>query len=154
GLHVSSDIEIRVDGVRVGHFAIGGADLAAADPDRAGKNSLYTADEALQVRVPLKAGLREVVATIVKTDHVRPEGLGPARIPIWNRESDVPSFPLAISSLLIDGPYAGRVAPDSPSRQRIFVCGPDTAKSRRSSPETQASEVGCATQILSTLAKR
>jgi uncharacterized protein DUF1592/uncharacterized protein DUF1588/uncharacterized protein DUF1587/uncharacterized protein DUF1585/uncharacterized protein DUF1595 len=140
GLHVSSDIEIRVDGVRVGHFAIGGADLAAADPDRAGKNSLYTADEALQVRVPLKAGLREVVATVVKTDHVRPEGLGPARIPIWNRESDVPSFPLAISSLLIDGPYAGRVAEDSPSRHRIFVC--------------QTSDLACATRILSTLARR
>jgi hypothetical protein len=144
GLHVSSDIEIRVDGVRVGHFAIGGADLAAADPERAGNNSLYTADEALQVRVPLKAGLRQVVATIVKTDRVRPEGLGPARIPIWNRESDVPSFPLAISSLLIDGPYAGRVAQDSPSRRRIFLCR----------PATQASEVGCATQIVSALARR
>jgi mono/diheme cytochrome c family protein len=144
GLHVSSDIEIRVDGVRVGHFAIGGADLAAADPDRAGKNSLYTADEALQVRVPLKAGLRQVVATIVKTDRVRPEGLGPARIPIWNRESDVPSFPLAISSLLIDGPYAGRVAQDSPSRRRIFVCR----------PTGPASDLECATQILSALARR
>jgi hypothetical protein len=140
GLHVSSDIEIRVDGVRVGHFAIGGADLAAADPDRAGKNSLYTADEALQVRVPLKAGLRQVVATIVKTDHVRPEGLGPARIPIWNRESDVPSFPIAISSVLIDGPYNGRVAQDSPSRKRIFVC--------------RTNDLGCATRILSTLARR
>src|SRR5215831_730263 len=144
GLHVSSDIEIRVDGVRVGHFAIGGADLAAADPDRAGKNSLYTADEALQVRVPVKAGLREVVATLVKTDHVRPEGLGPTRIPIWNRESDVPSFPLAISSLLIDGPYAGRVAQDSPSRRRIFVCR----------PAGPANELACATQIVSTLARR
>jgi cytochrome c5 len=144
GLHVSSDIEIRVDGVRVGHFAIGGADLAAADPDRAGKNSLYTADESLQVRVPLKAGLRQVVATIVKSDHVRAEGLGPARIPIWNRESDVPSFPLAISSLLIDGPYAGRVAQDSPSRRRIFICR----------PASPAGELECATKILSTLVQR
>jgi hypothetical protein len=152
GLHVSSDIEIRVDGVRVGRFAIGGADLAAADPDRAGKNSLYTADEALQVRVPLKAGLRQVVATIVKTDHVRPEGLGPARIPIWNRESDVPSFPVAISSLLIDGPYAGRVAQDSPSRRRIFVCHPST--SLRASPVGAADETVCATRILSALARR
>jgi hypothetical protein len=152
GLHVSSDIEIRVDGVRVGRFTIGGADLAAADPDRAGKNSLYTADEALQVRVPLKAGLRQVVATIVKADHVRPEGLGPARIPIWNRESDVPSFPLAISSLLIDGPYAGRVSQDSPSRRRIYVCTPST--SLRASPAGAATETSCATRILSALARR
>jgi hypothetical protein len=31
---------------------------------------------------------------------------------------------LAISSLLIGGPYNGRVPKDSPSRQRIFVCLP------------------------------
>jgi hypothetical protein len=144
GLNVSREIEIRVDGARVGHFTIGGPDLAGADPDRAGENSLYTADDALQVRVPLKAGLRQVVATIVRTDGVRSEGLGPARIPIWNRESDVPSFPLAISSLLIDGPYNGRVSPDSPGRQRIFVCR----------PARRAEETGCATRILSTLARR
>jgi hypothetical protein len=149
GLNVSSEIEIRVDGMRVGRFTIGGPDFAGADPDRAGKNSLYTADEALQVRVPLKAGLRQVVATIVKTDDVRPEGLGPARVPIWNRESDVPSFPLAISSLLIDGPYDGRVPQNSPSRGRIFVCRP-----RQIPPGTEASEVACATRILSTLARR
>jgi hypothetical protein len=144
GLNVSSEIEIRVDGTRVGHFTIGGPDLAGADPDRAGKNSLYTADDALQVRVPLKAGLRQIVATIVKTVGVRSEGLGPARIPIWNRESDVPSFPLAVSSLLIDGPYAGRVPQDSPSRRRIFVCR----------PASRAGETACATRILSTLARR
>jgi hypothetical protein len=144
GLNVSSEIEIRVDGTRVGHFTIGGADLAGADPDRAGKNSLYTADTALQVRVPLKAGLRQVMATIVKTDGIRSEGLGPARIPIWNRESDVPSFPLAISSLLVDGPFDGRVSRDSPSRRRIFVCH----------PASRAEETSCATRILSTLARR
>ena len=107
GLHIPNEIEIRVDGVRVGQFTIGGPDLAATDPDRPGKNPLYYADDALQVRVPLKAGLRRVVATIVKSGRTSPEGLGPARIPIWNRESDVPSFPLSISSLLIDGPYDG-----------------------------------------------
>jgi mono/diheme cytochrome c family protein len=152
GLNVPSDIEIRVDGMRVGQFRIGGPDLAGADPDRAGRNSLYTADEALQVHVPLKAGLRQVIATVVKTDGVRPEGLGPARIPIWNRESDVPSFPLAISSLLIDGPYGGRVPQDSPSRRRIFVCRRST--SLRASPASTADETACATRILSTLARR
>jgi hypothetical protein len=144
GLNVSSEIEVRVDGMRVGHFTIGGPDSAGADPDRAGGNSLSTADDALQVRVPLKAGLRQVMATVVKTDGVRPEGLGPARIPIWNRESDVPSFPLTISSLLIDGPYDGRVPQDSPSRRRIFVCR----------PASRAEETPCATRVLSTLARR
>jgi hypothetical protein len=166
GLHVPSEIEIRVDGARIGRFAIGGPDLARADPDGP-KNALQDADEALQVRVSLKAGLRQVVATVVKSDGVKAEGLGPARIPIWNRESDVPSAPLSISSLLVGGPYDGRVPEASPSRRRIFVCRlADTteetdpasarasAKSRRSSPGIEAREEGCATKILATLARR
>jgi hypothetical protein len=57
GLNVPTQIEIRVDGARVVHFTIGGPELAAADPDRADpKNPLQNADEALFVRVPLKAG--------------------------------------------------------------------------------------------------
>ena len=142
GLNAPTAIEIRVDGVRVGQFTIGGT--TATEPSD-------EADEKLQVRVALKAGLRQVLATIAKSDHSKAEGLGPARVPIWNREGDVPSAELSISSLLIGGPYNGRVPVDSPSRQRIFVCQP---ASRRSSSEPDASEGGCATRILSTLARR
>jgi mono/diheme cytochrome c family protein len=135
GLQVKSDIEIRVDGVRVGGFTIGGREVTAESQD---------ADTPLHVRVPLKAGLRQVVATIVKADGVKAEGLGPDRIPIWNRDSDVPTFPLFISSLLIAGPYNGRLPDDSPSRRRIFSCR----------PESPGDEIGCATKILSSLARR
>ena len=135
GLQVPSDLEIRVDGVRVGRFTIGGPAFTAESQD---------ADEPLHVRVPLKAGLRQVVATIVKAEGVKAEGLGPDRIPIWNRDSDVPTFPLFISSLLIAGPYNGRVPEDSPSRRRIFSCR----------PESPRDETACATTILSTLARR
>ncbi|HZI81527.1 MAG TPA: DUF1592 domain-containing protein [Vicinamibacterales bacterium] len=131
GLQTPSEIVIRVDGARVGRFTIGGPKFPAESQD---------GDEPLHVRVPVKAGSRQVVATVLKTDGARPEGLGPDRIPIWNRDGDVPSFPLGISSLLITGPYAGRVPEASPSRQRIFVCSP--------------SEDGCAVRILSALARR
>ena len=151
GLNQPNELEIRVDGTRVGTFTIGGgadftaAAAAAAASDRPGaKNPLSDADEALQVTVPLKAGLHQVVATIVKADRVKAEGLGPDRIPIWNRESDVPSVPLFISSLLIGGPHNGRVPQDSPSRRRIFTCH----------PAGRNEEMGCATKILSTLARR
>ncbi len=126
-----------MDGVRVGQFTIGG-------PSRPRADEPSDADEALQVRVPLKAGLRQVVATIVKSEDVKAEGLGPERMPIWNREGDVPSAELAISSLLIGGPYNGRVPQDSPSRRQIFVCQPATA----------SDETACATKILSSLARR
>jgi hypothetical protein len=135
GLQVPNDIEVRVDGVRVGKFTIGGPKFPAESQD---------ADEPLHVRVPLTAGSREVVATILKTDGAKAEGLGPDRIPIWNRDGDVPTFPLGISSLLVTGPYNGRAPADSPSRQRIFVC----------TPTTRSDETACATRILSTLARR
>ena len=136
GLNEPTTIEIRVDGTRVGQFTIGGPGLdASASPD---------ADDTLQVRVPLNAGFRQVVATIAKSNGVKAEGLGPARVPIWNREGDVPGAELSISSLLIGGPYNGRVPLDSPSRGRIFVCHPASANE----------ETACATRILSTLARR
>src|SRR5947209_7195243 len=126
GLNESNQIEIRVDGARVAQFTLGGgAELAAqavADYRELKGGDLTSADEALQVRVPLKAGLRTVVATILKSNDVEPEGLGPARIPIWSREGDVPSVPAFISSLLIGGPYNAQTPKDSPSRQRIFIC--------------------------------
>jgi len=133
GLNNPATIEIRVDGARVGQFTIGG-------PTEPTDN----ADEKLQARVQLKAGLRQVLATIVKSEDVKAEGLGPERVPIWNREGDVPSAELAISSLLVGGPYNGRVPQDSPSRQRVFVCQPASA----------SDETACATKILSSLARR
>jgi Protein of unknown function (DUF1592)/Protein of unknown function (DUF1588)/Protein of unknown function (DUF1585)/Protein of unknown function (DUF1587)/Protein of unknown function (DUF1595) len=133
GLNAPATIEIRVDGARAGQFTIGGGTAEPRDD----------ADEALQVRVSLTAGLHEVLATIVKTEGIKAEGLGPARIPIWNREGDISSAELAISSLLIGGPYNGRVPNDSPSRRRIFVCRPANA----------SEDTACAAKILSSLAR-
>ena len=148
GLNERSEIEIRVDGVRVGHFTLGGgvdlAAQAAADYRDVRAGALTNADDALQVRVPMKAGLRTVVATVVKSNDVLPEGLGPARIPIWSREGDVPTVPAYISSLLIGGPYNGQVPRDSPGRRRIFIC----------QPASNTEDTACATKILSTLARR
>jgi hypothetical protein len=133
GLHVPSDIDIRVDGVRVAQFKVGagGADLGDKDE--------------LETRIPLKAGLREVIVTVLKSEGVRPEGLGPASIPIWSEAyGEDASAQLIVSLLLIGGPYNGQVPQDSPSRSRIFVC----------SPKTPAEEAPCARKILSTLAQR
>jgi len=155
GLNVPNQIEIRVDGVRVGQFTIGGtpeaaAQAAAYDPDATKPDTLATADDALQVRVPLKAGLRQVVATILKTDGLEAEGMGPERLPIWSRESDVPTAAVAISSMLIGGPYNGKVPQESPSRRRIFVCDPAEGAVRmfrRSSPSTKrAARMGTSTR--------
>ncbi len=151
GLNVPNEIEIRVDGVRVGHFTLGGPELGAAAARASAadyveaSNPLFTADEGLEVRVPLKAGLRQVTVTVVNADTARPEGLGPARIPIWGHDYDGDiRAPVVVSLLLIGGPYNGQVPLDSPSRRRIMVCKPAGA----------ADEKACAARILSTLARR
>jgi cytochrome c5 len=146
GLNVSNDIEIRVDGQRVAQLTIGGSEFfTGAEPTTAGADPLYTADNALEARVPLKAGVRLVTATLPKSRAVKPEGMGPARIPVWTGfyHDDVRTA-LVISSLLIGGPYQGQVPSDSDSRRRIFVCRPAGI----------TDETACAKQILSTLARR
>jgi len=148
GLNEPNTIELRVDGIRIADFALGGgtelATQAAADYRDVRPGQITNGDDALQVRVPLKAGMRTVVATILKANDVRPEGLGPPRIPIWSREGDVPTAASSISSLLIGGPYNARTPKDSPSRRRIFIC----------QPASSTEETACATKILSRLARR
>jgi hypothetical protein len=137
GLNVPTQIEIRVDGARVGQFTIGG-DKAPT------KTFQYDGDEVLQVRVPVKAGLRQVMATMLKSDGAAPEGGGADRLSPYSRNSDNATAPIAIAALLIGGPYEGKVAADSPSRQLLYVCR----------PANTAEEASCATKILSNLARR
>jgi len=58
GLNAPVTIDVRVDGARVGQFTIGGG--TAEPPD--------DADNVLQVRAQLTAGLHQVLATIVKSE--------------------------------------------------------------------------------------
>jgi hypothetical protein len=151
GLNVPNHFEIRVDGKLVAQFTLGGPQAAAKTQPVEGSGTqdpakvfLYEGDDALQARVPVKAGLHEVVGTILKTEDPEPEGVGPDHIPLWSRQSDNPNTPAAISSMYIGGPYNAQVPKDSPSRRLIFVCEPTTG----------AEELPCATKILSKLARR
>jgi hypothetical protein len=85
-----------------------------------------------------------VVATILKVDNSAPEGLGPAQIPIWSYEGNIATLPIAVSSMLIGGPYDGRVPEESLSRRRLFVCRPAGA----------GEEAACAKKILTAVATR
>jgi len=165
GLSAKNDIEIRVDGARVGQLTIGGTPEFTnananqfGNPDYAESRSpLMTADSGLEVRAPVKAGMRQVIATLVKSDNIEIEGLALDSTPIWSREHTTKADnPAMISSLLIGGPYAGRVSPTSPSRQRLYVCQPPGNASAASGAATPASkeETACATKILSSFARR
>lgn len=132
GINVKTDFDIRVDGVRVGQLTFGG--------DRGRGAAQFDADEALQVRVPVKAGPHQVIATMVKADNAAPEGGGADRLSHYSRASDTTGAPIAVAALLIGGPYNGKVPEDSPSRQALYVC--------------RTADDACATKILSNLAKR
>jgi hypothetical protein len=137
GLNVRNQFEVRIDGTRVAQFTLGGD-----KPES--RTFQYDADEALQAKVPVKAGLHQVTATMLKSENAVPEGAGPDRLSLYSRNSDNPNSPIAIASLHIGGPYNGRVPQDSPSRKLLFVCTPSSA----------ADELPCANRILSKLAQR
>ncbi len=150
GLNVPNAIDVRIDDVRVGQFKVGGsAETRAPEMRTPASDSQYASDpsanasDALEVRVPVKAGLRQVVVTILKAEAAKPEGLGLARIPIWSEAyGEDMSVQLVVPLLLIGGPYNAEIPQDSPSRRRIFVC------------QAGNDEIACATKILSTLARR
>src|SRR5581483_7030833 len=137
GLNQPNQFEIFVDGKRVGHLVLGGEKGMP-------RTFLYDGDEALQVRVPVKAGLHRVMATMLKTADDEPEGVGPDHLPLFTRASDNPTSTIAIAALLIGGPYNAKASADSPSRELVFVCYPASA----------AEEMQCATKILSRMARR
>ena len=160
GLRARTDIEIRIDGVRVGQLTVGGTPEFTAGNANSGIGNyaesgspLANADDGLEVRTPVKAGMRQVIATIVKADNVLVEGLALDAVPVWSREyTNKPDNPTLISALFIGGPYDGRVSPDSPARRRLFVCDP--AGSASGAARGNAAETACATKILSALARR
>jgi mono/diheme cytochrome c family protein len=137
GLNVQTQFEVRVDGKRVGQLTIGGEKSPS-------KTFQYDADEHLEVRTPVKAGLHQVMATMLKTDDIEPEGAGPDRLPLFSRSSDNATAPIAIAALLIGGPYDAKAPVDSPSRRLLYVCHTTSS----------SDEMACATKILSTLARR
>src|SRR5262249_11532268 len=148
GLQWRNDIEIRIDGVRVGQLSIGGTPEFTVRGGQVGngnyveaRNPLSSADDRLEVRAPVKAGVRQVIGTIARTENLALEGLGPNALPIWSREhTNKSDTPLMISALLVGGPYGARVSPESPSRRRLFVC----------QPASRREETACATKILTT----
>ena len=73
---------VRIDGVRVGQLTVGGTPELTAGNANSGIGNyaesgspLANADDGLEVRTPVKAGMRQVIATIVKADNILVEGL-------------------------------------------------------------------------------
>ncbi|HJN44918.1 MAG: hypothetical protein CL477_07635 [Acidobacteria bacterium] len=129
------EVEVSVDGERVGLFTIG------ENPPERPASGVFTfdADPDVQVRVSLRAGPREVaVAFLPKSGAVSGGLVRSAR-----SRSRQPS----IASLIVSGPYGADGAGDTPSRRHIFSCRPGTGAA-------VGDEQACAREILSTTARR
>ena len=132
-------IELRIDYALVEQFDIGGlfpgpdpGQLIAVSEDDVEGQRLHeyrmTADDALEIRVPVEAGTRLV--SVAFTDSA-PSPRPARQLP-------------GIDKFFVSGPFDGAAPGDTPIRRRIFVCRPANA----------GEEEPCARQIISALARR
>jgi Protein of unknown function (DUF1592)/Protein of unknown function (DUF1588)/Protein of unknown function (DUF1587)/Protein of unknown function (DUF1585)/Protein of unknown function (DUF1595)/Planctomycete cytochrome C len=157
GLEYPQQLEITIDGERIFLATVGGGDdfttllknvTAAGD----------AVDARLKVRVPVKAGPRNVgVAFIYRSAGADTRALQPFL------RSSVDTYDFTgrphVDTLTIVGPFDGKGPGDTPSRRRIFTCRPPSPAvgERRRSLTTAVgptAELQCAREIITTLARR
>jgi hypothetical protein len=132
GLERERKLDLRLDDRQLKLFTI------AANPKKVVLGGGTPPDAHLKVRVPVKAGTRELAATFLKDTLIR-EGII-ERV----RDDVVTTYFEGVGSITVAGPFNVQGPGKTVSRDKIFVCRPSTA----------AEEPSCATKILSTLAHR
>jgi hypothetical protein len=157
GLEYPQQLEITIDGERVFLATVGGGDDFATllkNVTAAGD----AVDARLKVRVPVKAGPRNVgVAFIYRSAVADTRTLQPFL------RSSIDTYDFTgrphVDTFTITGPFDGKGSGDTPSRRRIFTCRPPSpAVGERRRSLTRAvrptAELQCAREIITTLARR
>ncbi len=142
GLREPHDLELLIDRQRIETFSVAPPDLMS-DVALNYQPSQDDVDDHLVVRVPVTAGPHDVGVTFPARPWVL---LETARQPYESHFNYYrhPRVQPAIFSVSIVGPYLPLGAGDTPSRQRIFVC----------QPQTVAEEDPCAREILANVMRR
>ncbi|MBM3772571.1 MAG: DUF1592 domain-containing protein [Acidimicrobiia bacterium] len=156
GVSEPHDIEVRLDRVRLKTYRIGGE--GPIEPWSAVPSaSLYeqTADEGLELRLPIRAGMRLLTVTFPRRSRVD-EGVLEPRLSVSTYEyAGDRDLPMSVQTVDITGPFNGATPADTPSRSRIFVCHPTKTDPVAKGPATgRDGEAGCARRILSSLARQ
>jgi mono/diheme cytochrome c family protein len=136
------ELEVTVDGALAALRAIG------EEPPAGGRGrgrGGAAAAAPLEFPLNVKAGPKVIGVSFVQHTEARDENTLRPRMRSRGTQP-------AIASVTISGPYDVTTAGDSPSRKRIFVCRPSTGSGQ--GPSTASTELPCARQILSTLARR
>ena len=148
-IRTREEIDVLLDGVRVTRFRIGGECIDSDEPRCTGtgtyRTSPYqlTADEALEVRFPARAGMHALGVAFVRKS-VLTEGPAPTLLPPRHTSSTYEAPRMDIDQVRLEGPFNPTGPGDTPSRRRIFVCR----------PAGPGDEEPCAERILATLARR
>ncbi len=153
GMGDPHQIEIRLDGALLKRFSVGGEATGRGSAESyIGQNQgdpewevyMQTADAGLEVRVPVKAGSREISVSFVR-QYYEPTGiLQPPQHGFARATNELYHGHPAVDVVLVGGPYSALAPGDTPSRRQVFLCRPKDA----------ADEEPCARQIFSTLARR
>jgi mono/diheme cytochrome c family protein len=151
GITAEHEIELRVDRQLIKRFKIGGEYrepdagqlIAVPEDDEQGKKIhkwYISADDVLNVRVPMKAGTRSVTATFVEIEPTpEPSGRG-----MRGAGGSIFAAGAGVDTMSIAGPFNGSKTADTPVRKRILTC----------KPAAPAQEDACARQILTRLTRR
>lgn len=131
GMAEPHQLDVRVDGVKVKQFTVGGRDARGAD-----------LNDRLEVRFLAKAGPRDVAVTFVQK-LVAPEGPLEPHMNILDDLYCQDCNP-GVDRFSITGPFNAAGSGDTPSRRKIFVCRPATIND----------EGPCVNKILTSLARR
>jgi cytochrome c5 len=154
GMGEPHQIDIRLDGVLIKRFEVGGKAKGMTMPESFAGNTqgdpefekyMHTADAGLDARFPAKAGTHDIGVSFVRR-FWEPEGaVQPPQRGFARTTNELYHGNPAVDTVSIAGPYdTVGMSDDSPSRRKIFTCRPKDA----------ASEEPCARKILSTLARR
>ncbi len=134
GLKDAQDVEIMVDGARVGLFTV--------KPPR-GTTDHSAVDQDLHVRIPVGAGPHLVAAAFPKRASTLLETERQPYQAHFNMDRH-PRIQTAVYSLSVNGPYDPKGSGTTPSRRRILTC----------TPASSGEEEPCAKRILGTLMRR
>ena len=127
--------------------------VRASAAERAARNR---ADESWNLRVPVKAGARDIVVTFLNRVSALDET---ARLPFERPYPAGVNIPETrrgayLRSVEISGPHDPTGPGEGQSRARIFVCRPPAARRAAGSNVNDPAEDACARRILSTLTRR
>ena len=153
GLGEPQQLDVRLDGVLLERFEVGGNAEGMTMPESFAGNTqgapafeeyMHTADAHLEVSAPVTAGRHTVGVSFVARLR-EPEGVLQPPITGFGRSTNerYHGYP-AVEFVSIGGPFGTVAAGDSTSRRKLFVCTPEDADE----------EEPCARRILAAVAQR